>query len=1749
MSSFINSFLITFAVLSLGACTSSSNDRITLSTIFGDHALLILANVSSSSAGVSSSSSDEMLADMPVWPHLLCGPVHQIRSKGQENMLNDSLNTIFISKTLDTACFLTSSNDKLHQSIPDSSDIGEQSSKSIWNEILFPSVLKVDMSAIDYFNKNSRTQTSRQSSTSDEITTQKTPLNENHKRKNKDIEDIFDKKLNGDYSESSNMESLMLTFELTPMALKRKSSSYWSDTFLSSTLTMPLSYEDSTVFELLFHSKDSFHRDSMSRRLQTEDCTLPASVESQVGHRSFHIELQGLSDVCIARYIQNAVASPFILRVLVDSKPILFNLYANTLISSGNLYDDTYRMAGLRGKDQVIAIADSGLNDLSCFFLDDSNKYDSLRTRRDGEIEGERRKIIQYIGHADGLDDLGGHGTHVAGTVTGSSLSSYSSMDGIAPDAKISFFDIGATGAYYLDVPELYTSVFPIAMSSGARVHTNSWGSPRRQYSYQTYDVDLTTWENPDMLILFAGGNSGSNGPKSLGSPANAKNCVAVGASEGRDADTDAPLSESTVAWFSSIGPTFDGRYKPDVIAPGSFLMSAFAGLSSDISGESCAAGSKMGTSMATPVVAGIALQLRQYFMDESFWASICNPIYSSCQLGAFTPSGYLLKALLLHSGSTMKRYSTTDFDFKTKVKSFELGLTPDIYQGYGSIQLKNILPLANNQGLPSPLDLILWDRLAFSQFTTKLWEISFENNIVLDEIRITICWYDPPALLGYSGILLIHDLDIFVISPDGEFYWGNRDTYPGDYRNPNEQIIIPIPTCSAINGDAGNTNTTTSTCKYRVYVRCNSLSESEFQSIAVVMTTSGLVSGPFDVDFPSAELTAKYAQSDSSQEVVQNTPSELSSLDTSTTSESVTAAVATDSKQSSISKNTSSKKKSAIIIDSSNSNTDSSNGPNTTPIATSSPSSKVMNADSNSDSDSDATYASDYLFLHTIPLASTQFSVHETVTDVPDDNYYSYYATDNTIRTYDRSSARMPNFPYEGTLLSVSVCLEASKYANMSNVGQKVSGMYPYILSLIIKDPQGTTLQIGGTEWYESSSKLFYREWPRTWVRYYTGDHTFRSIRDIQDAELSGHGDWTMSMTLGYNAGNISLLFAPKNAPGCNFNILLTDIFGDGWGGLQLELTSDKHGISYYQPPLTGMKTVNLSVAIDDTMSIRVIEKGKYIAYFGYSKSPWEVYWVVKDKGNSDVEFIGGYQTTMELKCTVNLKRPESSKHTTMAMIAKPYLRIVKSENLKTAKTTCELCTSEIDHHNNHLIGNGNKKISTNSQNAHTLTNLKKESNNHIILPMSNSLNIQIDTSNIDYKLLSSDIISLLPPIFVITDTLRDSIFISGSLCDSHLKSYPMSNTNSSSHSRSIISMDSNCIHSLPNGIYIFRSSTFLEDNNNNNVINHVNANANVNTKVLLWNFCERSGGSGVEFSFEIIHGICIPGVSSNINSLMLVNTTRVLHLNCILKLTNIQLYQNQLTDNDKVILIKTLKRLLSKYEIDVNLISWKEIELTTATNNNNNNNNNNKHVLNTNKDIILSFGFSLSLNKLNIIGNNYYEIETLAFEISTNLQTSFFFHLFESYFKEEISNYNQENSHILMLTTDSVVSVSGFHIISILPKSESSIESSSVYDTSTISKSHNQESKYFFTSDDNTRSSFSHNEFIFLSTLLIFTILVVMVVIAQKLFRFTIMNNEDKNNNLPIDSSVSSHIISREALISNEEAFKDFSDGSFHA
>ncbi|KAJ1433321.1 peptidase S8/S53 domain-containing protein, partial [Ochromonadaceae sp. CCMP2298] len=293
----------------------------------------------------------------------------------------------------------------------------------------------------------------------------------------------------------------------------------------------------------------------------------------------------------------------------------------------------------------------------------------------------------------------------------------------------------------------------------------------------------------------------------SLTKQASGKNTVAIGSSE----STLGGPNPNWVAYYSSKGPTFDGRIKPDVVAPGDSLTSA---KSNGVGGPSCMTTTMSGTSMATPAVAGASLLIRNYFSSTSndFWAGHCDTSYQWC--GAFTPSGVMTKALLLHSGTGMQMYHGGG------TRDVMLGDAPDFMQGYGRVTLKNILPL---QGQNS-FDLFVIEQNT-KAMNSRVFTVTVKDSS--GPLKVTLSWYDPPSTGGTTTKTLLHDLDLKVQSPAGDIYYGNGGN-SADRVNNNEQVVAEDP----LKGD------------WKVYVNSKALPMDNRQQFALIITSLGTVQG-----------------------------------------------------------------------------------------------------------------------------------------------------------------------------------------------------------------------------------------------------------------------------------------------------------------------------------------------------------------------------------------------------------------------------------------------------------------------------------------------------------------------------------------------------------------------------------------------------------------------------------------------------------------------------------------------------------------------------------------------------------------------------------------------------------------------------------------------------------------------------------------------------------------------------------------
>jgi len=181
-----------------------------------------------------------------------------------------------------------------------------------------------------------------------------------------------------------------------------------------------------------------------------------------------------------------------------------------------------------------------------------------------------------------------GHGSHTMGTIAGSG------GIGVAPGARwIAVRAFSSAGIGYdswihaafqwLLAPEGNPALAPDVVN-------NSWGNDTG--SDKAFQDDVRALGQAGILAVFSSGN---NGPArgSVGSPASYPEALAVGATD----------IDDEIASFSGRGPSPWGEFKPEVSAPGINIRSALPG---------GVYGSKQGTSMAVPHVAGVLALMLQ---------------------------------------------------------------------------------------------------------------------------------------------------------------------------------------------------------------------------------------------------------------------------------------------------------------------------------------------------------------------------------------------------------------------------------------------------------------------------------------------------------------------------------------------------------------------------------------------------------------------------------------------------------------------------------------------------------------------------------------------------------------------------------------------------------------------------------------------------------------------------------------------------------------------------------------------------------------------------------------------------------------------------------------------------------------------------------------------------------------------------------------------------------------------------------
>lgn len=253
---------------------------------------------------------------------------------------------------------------------------------------------------------------------------------------------------------------------------------------------------------------------------------------------------------------------------------------------------------GYDGDDKLVAVMDGGFQN-----VDQMPFFDSLRA------DGRLLQGIDFVHKNDFPYNESSHGTQVLSTMA-ANLPGL--MVGTGPAATYVCIKTEDVGSETRVEEDNWVVGLEYADSLGADVVNSSlgytsFGIEEQSYTYEDLDgvtgrasrgADIAA--SKGMLIVNSAGNSGGDDWKYVGVPADAIDVFSIGAVDGRGNRT----------YFSSYGPTADGRIKPNVAAQGGGTRVAQLG------GYKTTTSS--GTSFSSPVMAGMVTALWEAVPDAS---------------------------------------------------------------------------------------------------------------------------------------------------------------------------------------------------------------------------------------------------------------------------------------------------------------------------------------------------------------------------------------------------------------------------------------------------------------------------------------------------------------------------------------------------------------------------------------------------------------------------------------------------------------------------------------------------------------------------------------------------------------------------------------------------------------------------------------------------------------------------------------------------------------------------------------------------------------------------------------------------------------------------------------------------------------------------------------------------------------------------------------------------------------------------
>jgi subtilisin family serine protease len=408
-------------------------------------------------------------------------------------------------------------------------------------------------------------------------------------------------------------------------------------------------------------------------------------------------------------------------------------------------------------------------------------------------------RVVIETGQTNTLSD---HAAHVAGTIAGSGAN-VANAEGMAPAVGLTSWDAtndavemtnaatssGGSGQPTAIQISNHSYGLIIGWNNAGTNFTNNQGL-FGQYTNLSQAVDNVVFQTGLMVFKSAGndrddvpatpvtGQPGDCLQGGLGVAADciesrgvAKNVFTIGAMNGMGA----------IAAFSSFGPTDDGRIKPDLMAQGVGMLSLACttcftdgngdGID-DVPNSNIASTTMGGTSMATPVVAGVAALILQ---DARNRRTAMNPA--------------AMKALLIQTARDVQGIG-------------QANVGPDYATGWGIVDAEAAIKLLRQGGL-------IHGTLSATG-NANTWTRTFYVPSNQAELHLTLAWDDPPGnpTTPQNQPKLVNDLDLRLIAPDGTQFtpWTLDPANPAQaaVRNGGNDAVNNVEQVSVVNPMAG---------------------------------------------------------------------------------------------------------------------------------------------------------------------------------------------------------------------------------------------------------------------------------------------------------------------------------------------------------------------------------------------------------------------------------------------------------------------------------------------------------------------------------------------------------------------------------------------------------------------------------------------------------------------------------------------------------------------------------------------------------------------------------------------------------------------------------------------------------------------------------------------------------------------------------------------------------------------------------